>query len=748
MGKTVKENSIDYMYLFENSAAVMLIIDPEDGSIFDANPSACHFYGWSRAEITSKTMFDIDTLPARDLRIEITRLSTEKKKHFHFIHRIAGGSLKHVKASTGLIKIDDKDYYFAVISDITDYIKAKEELQENVNKIQSIFRAAPIGIGVVADRILKDVNNYFCKMVGYTREELLEKDGSQLYLEDTEYESAGRVNCEQLSSGITGTLETKFRKKNGEIIDVLLSSSPIDTNDLSLGVTFAALDITHSKRSGEKIRSLGSLADLAPANIIIVDNMGNILYANEQCFRTYGYSKEEFMKINIWDLEKEKNIENHSVRVREYIETGNASFEITHICKDGSEKSLQVYARAIRWEGKDAMLSVSTDLTQAKRTEEYLSRTQRLDSLGVLAGGIAHDFNNLLGIIFGYIDLALASCSKNSEIAGYLEKSINGLNRSRDLTQQLLTFSRGGSPVKKTASLVPLLKEAVKFSLSGSNIESIFNIDEDLWLCDFDENQISQVIDNLTINAQQAMPSGGVITITAKNVELKDDDNPGLSEGNYVKISFVDTGAGIPSKIIQSIFDPFFTTKEKGNGLGLTTAYSIIKKHGGDISVNSGQAKGTAFHILIPASSNQVTAPFTDDTTSHHGSGRVLVMDDEVLMLDITRIMLTEMGYEVVTVLDGARAIEAFTDSFTENNQFKAVILDLTVRGGIGGKEAIREIRNIDKNVKVIASSGYSDDPVISNPAEYDFTDSIKKPYNKNQIMALFNRLFPSNTYV
>ena len=377
-----------------------------------------------------------------------------------------------------------------------------------------------------------------------------------------------------------------------------------------------------------------------------------------------------------------------------------------------------------------------------QKLEEELNKAQKLESLGVLAGGIAHDFNNLLSCIFGYITLAKDSCTAESKTADYLEKAFKIFSRAKNLTQQLLTFAKDSVPIRKTGSLAPLLKEITQFALNGSNVAASFHIAKDLWLCDFDESQFEQVVDNLVINAVQAMPLGGKLSVTAENIEISQWEKPFLQQGKYVHVSFVDTGVGIPPSLIARIFDPFFTTKQKGNGLGLAIVHSIINKHNGDISVESELDKGTAFHLFLPVSEKITTTHPVKKAYAHRGSGRILIMDDEDCIREIAGDMLAAMGYEIEYALNGDEALQMIQNATQSKNPFLAAIMDLTIKGSKGGKETINQLRKFNKDLFVFVSSGYSEDPVMANPTEYGFSDKIKKPFGKTELAELFLRHF------
>lgn len=376
--------------------------------------------------------------------------------------------------------------------------------------------------------------------------------------------------------------------------------------------------------------------------------------------------------------------------------------------------------------------------TEREKLNHQLNQMQKLESLGVLAGGVAHDFNNLLAGIFGYIDLARIS-NRDQKVGGLLNNAMSTIERARDLTRQLLTFSKGGEPIKKTESLMPFMQKTAMFALSGSDASISFSIPENLWLCDFDRNQIGQVIDNLIINAIQAMPQGGMITVAAKNLVIERKQGS-LAAGKYLKISISDQGTGIPQKSISMIFDPFFTTKPRGHGLGLSTCYSIIKRHDGMIEVESEEGKGATFHIYLPASRFTIEPALVQTKEMHTGTGTFIILDDEIILLETTGQMLESFGYSPVLFEDGKDAVSFFINELQTGRKPAGVLLDLTVPGCLGGKKAVAEIRRHCQDIPVFVVSGYAEDPVMANPQKYGFSASICKPFSISALAQMLNK--------
>jgi signal transduction histidine kinase/CheY-like chemotaxis protein len=409
---------------------------------------------------------------------------------------------------------------------------------------------------------------------------------------------------------------------------------------------------------------------------------------------------------------------------------------------DGSSAVIQQILFPIKTKKGFRFGSIKRDVTERKRAEEArqkldqrMQQVEKLESIGILAGGIAHDFNNLLTGIFGYIDIARLYNSSGAadKVSVNLSKALDVFNRARALTQQLLTFSKGGRPVKRTLPLQPLLTSTVNFVLSGSTVTARFSLPDNLWPCEVDENQISQVVDNIVINARQAMPTGGTLVVTAENIG---EDRPvpaPLLPGKYVHISIHDFGIGIASEHLPHIFDPFFTTKQDGSGLGLATAYSIVRKHDGFIEAESELGTGTTLHVYLPAMPSAAVQSTATGIKKHRGRGTVLVMDDEDFVRDVSGELLKSMGYSVDFAVNGEEALEKYRKAFHES-PYVFVILDLTIHGGMGGKEVVKELLTIDPSAVAIAASGYSQDPVMTDPSAFGFREKIRKPFTKDEL--------------
>jgi len=374
------------------------------------------------------------------------------------------------------------------------------------------------------------------------------------------------------------------------------------------------------------------------------------------------------------------------------------------------------------------------DVTEKQKMEEEFLRTGKLEAVGLLAGGIAHDFNNILTAILGNLNLVKLSIAPGDHLYERLGEAENASLRARDLAQQLLTFAKGGTPIKKATSIRRLLEKSIPFALRGSNIDAEFSFPEDLWPVEIDEGQISQVIHNLVINAQQAMPEGGTLQVRAENYPIagKETDPP-LPAGRYIKVSIRDFGIGIPKEHLQKVFDPYFTTKQKGSGLGLSTSYSIVKKHKGYMTAASGPGKGATFSVYLPASLTEIESEKKPEEPVR-GKGRVLIMDDEPAVREVAGEILQFLGYEVAFAEEGGEAIARYREATASGRPFDLVIMDLTVPGKMGGKEAVQKLLEVDPGVKAVVSSGYSSDPIMAEYAQYGFKGVIAKPYQLQEL--------------
>jgi PAS domain S-box-containing protein len=487
--------------------------------------------------------------------------------------------------------------------------------------------------------------------------------------------------------------------------------------------------------------------------VIATDVKGKVTILNEVAEKLTGWTEKEAIGK---PLDSVFNIVNHSTRrkipnpVSTVLKTGRIVGLINHailISKKGSETIIADSGAPIH-DGTGKLFGVVLvfrDIAESYRLEAEREKIGKLESIGVLAGGIAHDFNNILTSILGNINLAELNAREEDcvELTARLKDAETASLRARDLTQQLLTFARGGEPVKSIISISKVLEESTILALSGSGKKPVLSIPDDLWVIDADEGQINQVINNIVINADQAMPEGGIINITARNLTVSKAIFPNFNEDDYVEIAIQDYGIGISPDHLQRIFEPYFTTKQKGSGLGLATSYSIITNHGGYLTVESDKDVGTIFKIYLPARKDAVANQnITLTSNKEIPHLRIMVMDDEEAIRNLLERQLKSMGHKTELVKEGTEAVASFGAAIESGLPFDLVIMDLTIPGGMGGKETITKLLEIDPEVKAIVSSGYSNDPIMARPEKYGFSGVFHKPFRMNELRATIQSLF------
>lgn len=478
---------------------------------------------------------------------------------------------------------------------------------------------------------------------------------------------------------------------------------------------------TRTQQALEKSREgFSSIVEETTDGIAVVDGHGTVLYANPTVSLFFGKGLEGFPKDRLC------------------VYPAPGSLEEVEICRgDGRPGIGELRISRTHWEGNPAFLVIVRDITNRRRAEQELLRAQKLESLELIASGLAHDFNNLLTANIANISLAKIRTEPGSPVYDALTRAEKAAGKARDLTRQLLDFAKGRTPFKTLSSLAVLLRDTATLALSGSNVKCELTMADDLWNTEIEPSQIGMVFQNLLINAQQAMPCGGTVTVRAENFVMGSesrgaDASPG--EGRYVRVTVEDTGVGIPPENLSRIFDPYFTTKPDGSGLGLATSYAVVKKHNGHIEVASRVGQGTHFRVSLPASEQRVGTVELSDQPFAHGMGKVLIMDDEQSVREAASDLLTLMGYEVATAENGTRAIEQYRSAKLSGRPFDAVIMDLTIPGGMGGAEAIKKLLEFDPGARAIVCSGHVDEPIMTEYKKFGFIGAMVKPYSHAEL--------------
>jgi PAS domain S-box-containing protein len=531
-----------------------------------------------------------------------------------------------------------------------------------------------------------------------------------------EYETASRRYLE---------IMLELRQKNVQLLDLQKNLEKLVADRTS------QLEKTQ-KVLQQKSEELQTMIDCSPAMIFYQDFKHRFLRINRAFAEFAGKPIKEIIGRAEEDVFEGSQSGFHTDDDK-VVATGESVMDLTVKFKTAKgERELLMHKLPFHDEtGRNVgVIGFALDVTEQRQLEYERAKVYKLESLGVLAGGIAHDFNNILTAILGNISLSQSLVDRDDEIFRRLNNAENACLKAKDLTQQLLTFAQGGAPVKKTTSLRELIKEITWFALSGSNVRAYFSIAENLWNVDVDEEQIVQVINNLALNAVQAMPDGGVLSVFAENVSLEEGNTFALAPGNYIKITIKDTGHGIAPEDLPRIFDPFFTTRQSASGMGSTTAWSIVKRHGGHIAVQSAAGNGSVFDIYLPSSeSARISLPDSSKKTAP-SKLKILVMDDDKMVCDIAEHILSHLGHTAAFAADGEEAVRIYSQAEKSGDPFDLVILDLTIPGGMGGKQAVSKLRKLNPQVKTLVASGYSNDPVLSEFSQYGFDGVVTKPFN------------------
>jgi len=634
------------------------------------------------------------------------------------------------------------------------YLTERKNLEKHIRLVEfAMARISDAFYLMAADGQFLDVNEAACRMRGYSREEVLTMRVTDI---DQNFPPEAWVpHWEELKRSGSLKFEAVHSCKNGQTIDVEVTANYFKYLDTEYNCAVVR-DISERKAAERELKNsekeLRSLMDLMPVGISWADNKGHIEYANRNFVEKFGYTLADAPTVEEWILKaypdesyREKRTKEWFASISEFHASGRAvpSFDFKVTCRDGTVRDMIINTLI----SQNRTLVIHTDVTERETLREEMAKKQKLESIGLLAGGIAHDFNNILTAILGNISFAGLLIDQNHKAVKLLQQAEKGAKRAAELAHQLLTFARGGEPITSSVAVAQIVEDSLALVLHGSNVLSRVEIEDGVQNIEADSGQISQVFNNLIINAVQSMPDGGIISIRVSNLQVGQINNPyAVPVGAYVRIVLDDEGGGIPSENLKNIFDPYFTTKTGGSGLGLASVQSIISKHGGHISVSSSIGSGTTFEILLPASTESAGEKLQSAGTvvGTGGGASLLVMDDEEMIREIASVMLEELGYRVTTCASGEEAVELYKFNYAAGTPFSAAIMDLTIPGGMGGRDAARVILDFDPKAQLIVSSGYSNDPIMADHRHYGFAAVVVKPYGVAEIANVLSSLLNS----
>jgi PAS domain S-box-containing protein len=698
----------------------------------------------------------------------LTNFETNELNHYQL--RTGSVTRQRILRTSGMALVAFFAIALLAISNSYSFVFVRRQLTKLENAeahIRSVIQNILDGMIVLEENgTIRSMNPAAERMFGCRDNEMLGHNFTRLVPKRYEEEPDSKpVVCNWTEmmrrTGRTTLAMGRTRKNITFPVEISLSEMIIDQQRLYVAMV---RDVTERKHFEQQVdaekENLAVTLRAIGDGVITCDVNGKVIMMNNEAEKLTGWIYKEangqplksVFDVTV-DLAAQAKVQKSGYRNEAQSILVSLPETVTLTSKDGTERVIEQVASPIRDNKNEisGVVLVFRDITSRQRAEAERRKAETLEQLGLLAGGIAHDFNNLLTAIIGNISLASLLLPPDDEMATRLDDAKNASMRARDLAQQLLTFARGGAPIKKTASIGKLIQDTVSFSLRGSHNRSEFEFGPDVAPAEIDAGQISQVVANLVVNADQAMPNGGTLYVSCDNFcyDTNDVVIPDLAPGDYVRVRIRDEGVGIPEKYVKRIFDPYFTTKPKGNGLGLATAYSIIKNHNGLLTVESQVHVGTTFTIYLPAADAEpeeltVEAP-RQLTPEISGTGRVLIVDDEDAIRDLVEFTLTRLGYEVSQAATALQGVEIYQDRLRVGKRFDLVILDLTLPGGMGGKEALKKLIEIDPTVNAIVSSGYATDATMSRYQDFGFRGVIAKPYEAAELGKIVHDVIESS---
>jgi PAS domain S-box-containing protein len=746
-----------YRTLFEQSPDGIIVVDPETALPVFYNDRALELLGYSREEFAALGTADFEALLAEEhIRGHLETMLSSGSDRFEIRVRKKSGEVLHVQTFSRLVSVAGKCYFQNVFRDITTQKQTEAALRESEERFDFVLKGSELGYwdwNIETGEVQR--NERWAGMLGYTLQEIefTVNQWTDLIHPDDRALAWQAINDHLM--GVTPTYKVEYRMlcKDGQYKWILDRAGIVqrhaDGRPLRMSGTHA--DITDRRRAADDLRQLASewqaTFDATNDVVWLLDPEWRVKRSNRKAAETFSRPVEDMLGKHCWEIacgserpdpgcpvfHMRESLRRESCEMK----IGDRWFEIAvdPILDDKGELT--------------GIVHIMSDCTEQIRMEEQLRTTQKLDSIGVLAGGIAHDFNNLLCGIVGNISLARMMVETGNKAADLLLNAESACDSASQLSHRLLTFAKGGEPVLKATDIRDLLANSIDFALSGSNVAAQFDIAKGLPVLRVDVGQMRQVFSNLALNARDAMPAGGTLYVSAEHVRDQGECCLAGSGGTCVNIGFRDEGPGIRPEIISRVFDPYFSTKEmgsrKGQGLGLSICHTIVTKHGGNIRVVSAPGEGATFTICLPVvEPDGETLPDTgaaEDAGEIVPNRHILVMDDEEWIRTLLRDMLQHFGHRTMTTPDSRSAVEAYRAALEQDDPFDVVILDLTIPGGSGGLETLNELRRISPGIRAVISSGYSDDPIMTDYQQYGFTAAIAKPYTTSCLRELLDRV-------
>ena len=745
-----------YRDLVENVSSIILRLDP-GGRITFINRFGAEFFGYDPDDLVGRHVVGTIVPPTdsagRDLQAMVQELMAAPEAYVRNEHENMTRDGRRVwVAWSNRAARDDQGRLVEWLCVGTDMTRRRQEDQQRLIREAAIHSSiSAIGLADL-DGTITYVNPAYLQLYGLTSEEQVVGTNMRDYFQSAERAQTVR---EALLTRGQWTGEGVALRADGRRVAMEVRAQVVrDGDGRPLCMMASFVDITERRRAEDALAAdkerlavtLRSIGD----GVIATDTHGNVILLNRAAELLTGWTQQDALGKPASKVFHVLDREGRTPRahpVYEVLVTGHTTRtrdDGTLISRQGAGLLVQDTASPI-FDANDETIGVVLvfrDTTEQERLREEAYRTNKLESLGILAGGIAHDFNNLLTGLLAQLAVTRRRLDPLSRAHEELAEAERVALRARHLTHQLLTFASGGTPIKKVLSVSSLVRDMAQLAASGQNITCELDLPDNLAAIEADEGQVAQVINNLVLNSVQAMPDGGRVLISGRNVRIGSSNALPLEPGAYVQLTFRDEGPGIPAQVLPRVFDPYFTTRPEGNGLGLTIAYSIVKKHGGHIVAQSPPGQGASLEVFLPATDQQPT-PKDDQAMAEdrQGAGRILVMDDDAMIRKVASTILRHLGYEVDLANDGEEAVAMYQAALAAGQPYALTILDLTVRGGLGGREAMVQLRDLDPGVRALACSGYSNDPVMANCEEYGFCGVVVKPYQTKELGEAVSRV-------